>query len=172
MKETDYNTALQQMLNEAEQYARVGNHDLAKQTFQKIRDITKSGVILSGCYGKSRKSFLDEQGDFKEAYNLLLPLKRKLSADGIRLLHQIAYRTGYFKEAISVGDRSYQTYPSYDTALINALCYSLLGEVQPAVGWLQCAVRDGMPNLKSILAKPEFDGIRTNPLFRQLEEKV
>lgn len=170
MKEVDHNSALQQMLKDAEQYLREGNSDMAKQTFQKIRDISKSGVIYQAATENLANLFY-EQGNIKEAYNLLLPLKRKLSTDALRLLHQIAYRTGDFKEAISVGDRSYQTYPSYDTALINALCYSLLGEVKPAIGWLQCAIRDGMPNLKAILAKPEFDSIRTNPLFQKLAEK-
>ncbi len=116
-------------------------------------------------------NLLAEQGKFKEAYELLEPLKKQLEPEAIRLLHQLAYRTGNYQEVISLGNRVYQDYPNYETALINAFSYSLLGQAVPAIGWLQGAVREGLPNPETILHQHEFDKIRDTPAFQDFAKK-
>lgn len=167
LTEKDQNLFLQEMLNEAQKDIRVGNYDEAEMKLKHLREITQKGVIYLTAT-EFLASLLHTQDRDKEAYQLLMPLKSKLSPEMVKLLHQLAYQAGNYQEAISLGSRSYQNYPSYDTALINALCHSTLGEVQPAVGWLECAIRDGIPNPQAVLKKPEFDSIRSNERFQAL----
>jgi hypothetical protein len=51
------------------------------------------------------------------------------------------------------------------------MCYSILGQVRPALGWLQRAINDGLPNIRAILTKKEFDNIRQTPQFRSFFEE-
>lgn len=165
LTDQDQNFILQHLLKEAEKDIRNGHQEEAIQKLKTIREVAKAGVIYI-----STTQYLAEilagKGDYQQAYDLLAPISDKLIPDSLRLLHQLAYRNGQWQEAISFGNRSYQSQPGYETALINALCHSVLGQVRPAIGWLQCALRDGLPNLDEILQKKEFDPIRYDPLFQ------
>lgn len=166
--EQDQNLILQHLLKEAERDMQHGYKEAALNKLQRIRDLAKSGIIYINA-SEYAAALLAEKGSLKEAYDILMPLSHKLSADSLRLLHQLAYRQGQWQEAVALGTRSYQTIPNYETALINAFCLAILGEVRPAIGWLQCAVKEGLPNLKEILHQREFDNIRNDPLFQKLE---
>ena len=105
------------------------------------------------------------KGEFSEAYKILEPLYTKLSPPGLKLLHQLAYRQEFLGGASQLGDRVYQNTPHYEIALMNAISHSLLGHVRPAIGWLLCTIRDGVPNVQEILSRKEFDPIRSDPSF-------
>lgn len=169
--EQDQNLILQHLLKEAERDMHNGYKDEALNKLQRIREISKAGVIYLSAT-EYAAAILVEKGDFKSAYTLLIPISNMLNPTSLRLLHQLAYRHGDWEKAVSLGTRSYQSSPSYDTAVINALCLSILGQVRPAIGWLQCAIREGLPNLPEILEKREFDNIRTDPLFLQLKKVI
>lgn len=168
--EPDQDDQLKQLLKHAEDNLRRGRIAEAKEQFEQVRSTTPGGVINITAT-EYLAEVLKRQGDLKGAYELLVPIKESISDDGLRLLHQLAFHTGALQMAISIGDRSYQAYPSYDTALTNALSYARLGNVQPAIGWLQRAIGDGLPNLRAILTKEEFDPIRKSPLFQELVQK-
>lgn len=166
--EQDQNLILQHLLKEAERDILNGNKQESLNKLLRIRDLAKSGIIYINAT-EHAAALLAEKGSFKEAYELLMPLSHKIDADSLRLLHQLAYRQGKWQDAVSVGTRSYQAIPNYETALINALSLAILGEVRPCIGWLQCAIKEGLPNLQEILHKREFDNIRHDPLFQKLE---
>lgn len=166
----DQNFIMQHLLKEAEKDIAHGFQEDAIKKLQRIREITKTGVIFLTAT-QYIANLYSENGQYREAYELLAPLSSKLNSDSLRLLHHLAYRSGEWQAAISVGNRSFQTYPSYDTALLNAFSHSLLGEVKPAVGWLQCAIREGLPNLQEVLDKSEFDKIRNDPLFQGMKKQ-
>jgi stage IV sporulation protein FB len=168
--EQDQNFILQHMLKDAERAMRNGNQDEALTMLERIRDFAKSGLIYMTAT-EHTAAILAEKGDFKAAYAMLEPLSSKLSPQALRLLHELAYRQGEWKEAITLGDRAFQFSPNYQVAVINALCHSILGHARPAVGWLQCAIREGVPNLQEILAKREFDAIRGDPSFQQFKNR-
>lgn len=168
--EQDQNLILQHLLKEAERDLQQGRKEESLNKFQRIRDLAKSGVIYINATERAA-ILLAEKGAVKEAYDMLMPIKHKVDVDALRLLHQLAYQQGRWQEAVSLGTRSYQTVPNYETALINSFCFAILGEVGPAVGWLQCAIKEGLPNLKEILHQREFDNIRNDPLFRKLEQE-
>ena len=52
----------------------------------------------------------------------------------LQLLHKSAYRIGAWMQAVELGNLSYQSLPSYDTAVINSLAHAIMGEVQPSIG--------------------------------------
>ena len=113
---------------------------------------------------------LHAQGHDSEAYDILYPTRKNLSLDQLKLLHQLAYSQNHFKEAIEIGNTLYQDHPTDNVALINALSNAQLGEARAAVGWLQCAIKNGLPNLKEVLQKEDFNPIRQDPLFNSLAQ--
>ncbi len=56
-------------------------------------------------------------------------------------------------------------WPSVETALRNAYASAALAQVEPAVGWLETAIKEGLENLNEILQDTTFDKIRQEPLF-------
>lgn len=169
--EEDQNFILQHMLKEAERDMRSGSKDEALSIFQRIREMAKAGVIYETAT-ESAAYLLAEKGDQKQAYELLSSLGKRISPQGIILLHQLAYNLKKWEVAASLGDRAYRSNPSYQTAFINAASHASLGDVKPAIGWLQSAIHDGLPHVKHVLADHEFDGIRNDPLFRNFLETV
>lgn len=161
----DHNVDLQNMLKKAENRLQNGNKQEAKDLLDEIREQTKSGVIYVVATERLAEMSYDN-GHYKETYELLSPIQNKISMPTLKFLHQAAYKIGEWKEAIALGDKVFQSYPTYETALLNALCYALIGEDRPAVGWLQCSVREGLPNLKEILQRREFDHIRDKLSFQ------
>jgi stage IV sporulation protein FB len=170
MTEKDQDSTLQEDLKEVEMQMQAGRQEQVFPKLQQIRESAQSGLIYVTATEHLAK-ILKEQGKFQEAYDLLKPLSKYLSAQSLKLLHQLTYQVGNLDEAISTGNRSYQEFPEYDTALLNALCYAQQGEAMPAVGWLETAVRDGMPNLNAVLNKHEFDGIRKTAPFMEFFQR-
>lgn len=166
----DKNETLQDEFKDVEEDMRLGRHEIAKEKLLQLRDKAKQGVIYHMAT-EYLAGTLNHQHDYQGAYTLLKPLENKLSPQGLRLLHQLAYRIGAIQDALKLGDSSYQSLPNYDTALINSLCYSLEGQALPAVGWLQRAITDGLPNFRVVFDKTEFDAIRNSEPFQNLVKK-
>lgn len=169
LTEQDQNFDLQHLLKSAERDYHKGHSDFAIQKIQQVRELTKAGVLYVTAT-QLMAEILNDQNQFQEAYNMLEPIKNKLSDKALKMLQRLAYRTEKWQEAIAIGNTAYKSQPSPEIALINAFCHGILGEAKPAVGWLQCAVREGLPNLKDILRKSDFDPIRQDPLFQNLTE--
>ena len=69
-----------------------------------------------------------------------------------------------FPLVIEAAGPCFQTWPTGETALRNAYAHALLGQVVPAVGWLQTAIQEGVRNLDEVLNDKSFDPIRRIPL--------
>jgi Zn-dependent protease len=164
VSEDDRDLALQQLLKEGQKELSLGRTKEALSTFIKIRELSESGVIFLAA-SENAAQILADEGEVTASYQLLAPLRAKLSPQGLKLLHQLAYRQQLWDEAISLGTRVYQESPDYEIALMNAMAHSLLGQARPAIGWLLRTIRDGVPNVEQILSRKEFDPIRTDPLF-------
>jgi len=171
LTEQDHDTVLQRLLKDAEKELHQGDPEVAWGKLQHVREISKSGVIYVTAT-ELMAEMLNHQGKFKEGYELLAPVAKNLSPTGLRLEQQMAYHSGQWSVAADLGKRVYQNFPEYDIALVNSLCYALLADVKPAVGWLQRAINDGLPNLRAILTKSEFDQIRRTPQFQDLIKQV
>lgn len=171
MTPKDQDDTLQDMFKQAEEDLQQGREGAAQEKLQQIRQSTGEGMLFISAT-EYLAGILYRHGQYKEAYEMLHPIEETLSSETLILLHQLAYRNKDYRAAVKLGDRSYQAYPNYETALINAVSYALLGEADPAIGWLQRTIEDGFPNPKAIFSKKEFDSIRNNALFRELEDKT
>ena len=161
----DQSFIVQHLLKEGEKEQRAGRKEEALTIFTRIREMTNAGVIYQTAT-ESAALILTEKGNFKEAYDLLSPLNKKLSSQGVNLLHQLAYSQEYWEEASLLGDRAFRNHPTYQVAIINAASHAAVGRVKQAINWIQCAIHEGIPNLQEALAKPEFDTIRSDPRFQ------
>jgi len=164
-KDRDVN--LQDKLRDGLNYLHKGNREMADHLFDDIIQVAPKGVIYNAA-AQGKAEILAEQGHFKEAYQLLLPLRAKLMPQSLALLQHIAFRLEEWEVAVTVGEKAYQEVPSSDIAFLNALSYALLGKARQSVGWLRCAIRDGMPNAKHVVQRHEFDAIRETREFQDL----
>ncbi len=171
IREQDQNEDAQKLLKEAEEDYHSERKQEAFDKFTQVREVTRSGVLYTSATDYLAK-LLNEQGDYKTAYEILYPLKNKLNLSSWELLQHLAYRNHDCKEAIQLGNQIFSEAPHYETAFINALCYAELGEAKPAVGWLESAVRQGLPHVKAMLAKNEFDSIRNSQPFQDFQESI
>jgi stage IV sporulation protein FB len=170
LTEQDQDSSLQDLLKEAEEAYRTGQLPPAYEKFRAVRERAGTGALYTTA-SLYMADLLALQGRETEALALLQPLDSKLSADGRMLLLRLLYKTGRYAEAIDLGNRLYHERAGFDVALINAYSQAHQGDARAAVGWLQCAVREGLPDLKSYLLRPEFDPIRRDPAFQELLQK-
>lgn len=161
----DGDQQLQDLIKEGIEELKHGRSQNALSKFTHVRDQAPKGLlyVTATQYGAR---ILAEQGQYKKAYDWLYPLKNRLSPDYIHLLQQLAFRVQEWEEAVQIGQEAYQQNPTIDAALINALSYGIMGQPTPAVGWLRCAVQLGLPNVREVLAKREFDAVRSSTEFQ------
>lgn len=167
MSPEDHDNTLQTAFKEAEESLKFGNKEISLKKFEEIRQRSKSGILFVAA-SEHVAELMSEQNLINEPYEILVPIQRQLSPDGLRLFHQLAFRRGDCKHAAEIGNRAYQVYPNFDTAFINALCYAKMEEIRPAIGWLQRAIDDGLPKISEALQRKEFDTLRSNKLFQEL----
>lgn len=171
MDEHDQSVELQDKLKQAEDALAAGRSDQALVQLQELRSLAKKGIIYDAATQKLALalSFMNKN---REAYELLYPLRNKLDPISLRLLHRIAFTLGEWKADVEVGPTTYQNFPDYESAVINAVAHAFFGEVKAAVGWLQRAQSDGAPHLRSVLRRAEFDAVRGDPLFREFAAQI
>lgn len=167
----DHDIDLQHLLKEALEDLRVGNRDEALTKFFRLREQAPKGVINTTATEYIAR-ILSEQGQYKQAMEWLLPIQKKLSPPYLGLLQQLAYKLQDWDRTISVGQDAYRLDPLPETALLNALCYGILGQVKPTVGWLRCAVQSGLQNISDVVRKREFDSVRNTPEFAGFEKTL
>lgn len=168
LTQQDTSTNLRELLQEAEEDLKAGRKHEALSKLLHLREQSKQGLVFVTATQYMAR-LLAEQGEWRQAYDWLLPLETQLSPDYLRFLQQLAYRLEEWKEVIKAGNRAYQQEPRTDIALLNAIAHSVLVEAKPAVGWLRSAIQSGLPNVPQILHKQEFDSIRETPEFQALQ---
>lgn len=164
---SDQDTELQSLLKEAEKDVLRGDSRIAEEKFLHICDSAKGGV-LNTLAAENLALLWSKEGRYADAYDLLVPLSKKLSLNALNLLYQLAYRLKNWDVAINLGSRLYQEKPNYTHALLNAFCCANLNDLKASVGWLQCAIKEGLPNVKETLERKEFDQIRSTAQFQEL----
>lgn len=170
MTKQDDDRALQQFLKSAERDFHKGQLSYAQEKLKIVRKQAVEGVLYTTAT-LLLAQILHAQGHDEEAYALLQPLKSTLTPDMQLLFQQLAYSQKQWEESIQIGNTVYQHQPTYQVALLNAVCHAQLGQVRPAIGWLQCAIRNGLPNLQQVLNRSDFNSIREDPLFASIASK-
>jgi Zn-dependent protease len=166
----DQSQPLQQLLRDAQDASQAGNEEEAFRKAEEIRKASTGGVLYVNASLLQAEIFA-KHNRWQDAFSILNPLRNKLSPIGLKLLQYAAYQMHLWDEAIAIGTLAYQASPHYEIALRNAISHAQRNEAQPAIGWLKCAMREGLPHQETILRMPEFDPIRRDPLFQNLESQ-
>jgi stage IV sporulation protein FB len=167
--EKDRDAELQELMRSADHDFQEGHASESLEKLAKVRARTKEGILYTMATQEMAEIYRNQE-KYEEAYKLLLPIRNSLSGEYLGLFHFLAYMNTDFKTVLEVGNKCYQDNPSYDTALINALANGALSKAEPAIGWLECALREGLPSIKQALNRQEFNSIRQDPLFLQFQQ--
>lgn len=175
MIDKDRDESLQKLMETAQQKKIEGDEETALQIYEEVREKTQKGILYSSASELAAQILFEKaQADpnaVQKAYQILSDLPNK-SPESVLLWHKLAYQVGNYREVIKIGNEAYQLSPSIEIAMINAISNGALSQVQPAVGWLECAVREGMPNPILFLEKKEFDPIREHKLFKDFKNSL
>lgn len=165
----DRDEGVQKLLEEAQEALRLGQFDHAKEKLEMLRDKSKEGLIYDAA--SEQLAFIHEkEGHLDKSYELLKPILKHLSISGQCLLQRAAYHNKDYQLALNIGSKCFQQVQSHDVAFLNALASAHLKEIRPCIGWLECAAKHGLPNLKEVLTKNEFDSIRDDHDFKKFIE--
>ncbi len=125
--------------------------------------LNKGTMFLSAIQILSKLYF--KRHCYEEVFNMLYPQKNVLSLEFLELLQLCGYCTQHYKESREIGEKAFQEAPKAHTALFNALCSARLKQVEPALGWLNSAILEGLVNVEEVLEKEDFDAIRNEKDF-------
>lgn len=167
MTEEDQDQTLWEELKAAQEKVNKGEVDEAYTLFEKVANKSGQGVIHVAAV-EALASILRFKGKLEESYRLFVTIKENMSLDYLKILQEVAFKTGHFQEALEAGGRIFRDVPDFQVAMFNAKSHAKLGDVVPACGWIQSALREGHPHVKEILGDSVFDGIRKTPEFQEL----
>lgn len=169
--ERDRDYDIQELMKRGEEELRKGSEESALAKFEEVRAKAKAGILYTMATEEMAR-ILKSQERYEEAYKLLSPIQKTLSQENTPLLHQLAFLNRDFPKVAELSKESYQLAPSAETALMNALSFAEIKESDAALGWLECAFREGIGMPKKVLSRHEWDAFRGDPRFQKLEEKV
>jgi len=161
----DANPDLQNEYQAALKDADEGKNEAALKKFSLLRDRVQSGILFTSATQEMARIFTKE-GSYKQAYELLAPIRNKLALEYLVLLQNLAYRLEEWEHAAQIGTLAYQKQPSRDVALLNAMAFAIMGHTKESVGWLRCVVQLGYPSIQNLLQKREFDVVRQTVEFQ------
>lgn len=167
--EQDRDTSLQELMKSADSDFHAGRSEQALSKLEAVRKKTREGILYTVATQEMAEIYRNQER-YEEAYQLLLPIRKTLSGENLATFHFLAYMNGDYKTVTEIGNKCFQDNPSADTALINALAYGALSRAEPAVGWLECSLREGLTSIKEAISREEFDSIRNDPRFHAFEE--
>ncbi len=168
--ESDQDEKIQQVLQRAEESRRSGDSEGALHLFEQVRTSTGKGLLYTVAT-ESAAGLWADRGEQGKAYSYLKEIRKRLSPEALLLYQRLAYKNGDYDEAIASGKECFQNFPHGDIAFINALSHAAKREVRPAVGWLKCAKQEKMLGIEEALKREEFNPIRSDPLFKSLEQE-
>jgi stage IV sporulation protein FB len=171
MAEPDRDERYQKLYREGLEQLDSGNSEAALATFEQLRLGTGEGLLFVAAT-ESAARLLAERGEHRKAFDYLHSVHKHLSSDSLPLYHKLAYQAGDYETAVKLGPACYQVQPGYEVAFVNALSHAALHDVEPTIGWLKCAIREGMPNPKQAVHTAEFETLKGDPAFEKFIEGI
>lgn len=168
----DRNHNTQKLFKEAEVLLSKGDDEEAEKKFYALRERTKKGIIYNECTS-NLASLRKKKGLLTEAYELLKPIENELSGHGKVLLHEIAIELEDYELGSRLANDCYQIKPSGKIAFLNSKTFAGTQNTIAALGWLECAFREGLSATKqSIEDLKEFQGLRKEPRFQLILQQL
>jgi Zn-dependent protease len=159
------------LMAEGEIALQEGRVEEAKRIFEAVRE--KAAHSLLGRTATQYLAFLQaKEGKSEEAYELLLPMQKHLSGEGLCLLHELAAERRNHLLVASISAECYQIAQSRKMALANARAFAFLNQPKEAGGWLQTAWQFGGVDLNHILKEEDFQKLKDDPEFKQFVDPL
>lgn len=169
MTSQDRDEETQKTLETALDELRLGRFNEAKEKLNQVRSKAQKGLLYDAA--SEQLAFIyEKEGQIDKVYELLKNTAANLSIQGRCLLHRAAYYNKDYQLTMSLGNRCFQESQVYEIAFINAMASAQLKDSRACIGWLECALKHGMPSLIDAVNKPEFDAIREESIFKQFIE--
>jgi len=160
-----------QLMIQAESALQEGRTEEAKRVFEEVRAKAK-GSLFAFAAEQYLALLAIKEGRRKEAYDLLLPIRRHLTEEGLCLLHELAAEAKNDALVCELSASCYQLAPSQKAALSNARSFAQMGQAKAAGGWLQTAWQYGALDLQKVLQEEEFQRLLNNPEFKEFIEQI
>jgi len=160
-----------QLMIQAEQALQAGQKEEAKRLLEEVKD-KAAGGILSFTAAQYLAFLAMKEGEKKEAYDLLLPIKEHLADDSLSVLHELAAMYSNFDLVAELSTRCYQTAPSLKMALNNARAFAHQKKATPAGGWLQTAWQYSNFDLNRTLNEEVFLALKDDPDFKAFIDQL
>ena len=169
--ESDRNKGLTSKLKEVEALLIKNGKSAAIPKLEELRTQSKKGLIfnLSTQYLAACKA---EQKAYQAVYELLLPIKKRLTPESQLHLHHAAYEVGDYPLVMELSGACFQLIADPTIAIHSAEACAALNQKKPTIGWLQAARQAGFENLKATLSKEVFNSIRETKDFKQLQREL
>jgi len=161
---SDREDDMKRLLIEGEAALKEGKREEARRLFEDVRKKGEGG-LLAGAASQYLAFLYEQEGHHKEAYELLLPVKKHLADDALCLLHKLAATQKDYPTVAELSSECYQTYPTAEVAIRNARAFAFLKQAKPAGGWLQTAAQHGGFDLNALLSEEEFASMKGDPDF-------
>lgn len=171
LTQSDRNIDKSILLKKGEDFLLAGKKDEAKEIFEKVRKITKKGMLYNAATQYIALLKLDD-GDKKTAYELLLEIKEQLPDEAKCILHSLAFDEKNFELVAEYSSMCYQINPSLEIALKNAKAYAFLHQAKPSGGWLQTASQFDNFDLGKILEEGVFENVSQDEAFKHFIEQI
>lgn len=173
MSVRDQDMCLQKLFEGAEKKLLEERKEEALEDFLKIRSLSNKGIIYNVSTETAALILLEKRSDQgeskKRAYELFSSLPT-ISAEIIPRFHRLSFDYGNLEKTIELSEEAFQLNPTADTALITAKAYALKSQAKPAIGWLECAISEGIDDINALLQKSEFDPIKEDPEFIKFKD--
>ncbi len=168
----DRDLTLQKVFQEAQFLYLQGDLDTAEKKLSALCERTKHGILYNesiSILAQIRKS----RGQLIEAYELLKPVGKQLSAAGKLLLHELAVDLSDYSLASQYASECFQLHPGSKVAFLNARTYAALGKKAVALGWLESAIREGLAaDPEAVNEHQEFISLKKEREYQELMKKL
>ncbi|CRX39153.1 M50 family metallopeptidase [Estrella lausannensis] len=171
MSDSDQNQELWEELKAAQDLVNRGEVDQAHVRFEDVAKRAGAGVIFVAAT-EAIASILRYKGKLDESYSMFQKVKEHLSLEHLKILQEVAFKTGHYEEALDAGSRIYRDTPDPNVALFNARSHAKLGDILPACGWLKSALLEGEPGMEKAISESVFDSIRRSPEFQEITRLI
>lgn len=169
MTAEDEQEPLKRTMEKALSFYQKGDFNKSSALFQQIRREAPTGMLHLTATVKLAERDLEE-GRPTEALALLLPVRKDLEADEMKLLMNAAFQSGEWSLALDVGSELYREQADPEIAVWNAMSAAELSMEQQAIGWLETAAREGV-ELAPLFSDAHFDSIRQSASFKELQSR-
>ncbi len=166
----DLDNRLKEKILEGEKALLYHHKKQAEGLFKEVRERSQGGILHAIATQHLARLSL-EQGDLKETYTLLFPLKDQLDDEGSIDLHKAAFEMKDYSTVDALSGGVYRMQPKVEVAIRNATAAAALKKVKPTIGWLDAALEEGKGKIQDLLCCPPFTDLQGDPIFDRYIQK-